>query len=456
MFTVGKPATSESFLGRSQELTNILRFLAARQSFIIKGPHRFGKTSLIKKALTNVKFAHLTIDLRCVSKIDELAVEFTNFAQSYSSKILDANYFDDLQECKKLSVAIAYADSIAKETNTHFIVVVDDIQELERLSCEVDPSSILFHSLLSCKNIISIYVGTTYWSEIFMEKFNLLNQIPVLELKSFNIDEIAISAQMLFNKREITFGFSSSIAELINRLNAHPGNTIAVLRELYYICLENNWQIVSDKMLKEAESRAYTIMMPYLEQCLHEIKGRKHYFQVIQSYAMGERPEIKGPALNQVNKGLREMGYIENIAHGDYAIYDNFLVKLAKECSLHAQLSTKNSLPTVQRQFAQWLSKQSMVDQEIVARCYALGAKHIKAYSQYQGFDFVEPEKSEQLIGFYIKKSGGYGTYHYFFDTRDGNGGQLHPYSNKRAEEILNDLKQFHETEEKFYVIAWV
>lgn len=458
MFSIGYPATNEKFLARSKELVDIARFIASKQHFVIKGPHRFGKTSLIKQALLNVNTPTFMIELRCISKIDDVAIELVSFARSYSSMHFDMERFSDLPGCAKLSEAILYADSVAKEIGSTFIVVVDDIQEIDRMPCEVYSANTLFFTLFSCKNITSIYIGSAFWSETFIEneKSPLFGRLPIIDVKAFDANEIAMSAQMLFNKHEITFAFNANLIETIDKIGAHPANTITLLRELYYICLEYNMTVVSDDMLKKAESRAYEVMLPYLERCLYEIKGRKHHFDVIQAYATVGRSEMKGAALNQVNKGLMEMGYIGNVAHGSYVIYDSFLARLAKECVAMPYSKSDENLSAVQLKFAQWLRQQNQKDQGMVAKAYALGKKHIKAYAEYQRFDLSPLEKSEQLIGFYIMKSGGYGTYHSLFDTRSGNGGELHPYSESRAQEILNDLKQFQETEEKFYVLAWV
>lgn len=458
MFSIGYPAAGNKFLGRSKELVDIARFIASKQHFVIRGPHRFGKTSLIKQALMNVSTPIFAIELRCISKIDDVAMELVSFAHSHSSKLFDMEHFNDLPGCAKLSEAIKYADSVAEEMGTAFIIVIDDIQEIERMPCEVYSANTLFFTLLSCKNLVSVYIGSSYWSEVFIEneKSPLFGRLPVIDVKGFDPSEIAMSAQMLFNKREITFALNANLMDTIDRIGAHPANTIAVLRELYYICLELNAKVVTEEMLNKAEASAYELMLPYLERCLYEIKGRKHHFDVIQAYATVGRSEMKGAALNQVNKGLMEMGYIGNVAHGSYVIYDNFLAKLAKECTTPIYSKNLEDQSLVQLQFARWLQDKTKQDQELVARAYALGKQHIKKYAEYQGIDLSTSNKSERLIGFYIKKSGDYDRYHSLFDTRNENGGALHPYSDSRAEEILNDLKQFHDTKETFYVIAWI
>ncbi len=83
MIQVGKPVSGNEFIGREQEIREIITYLKIGQSIVVIAPRRFGKTSLILEVIRRLKkdkyftgyidvFAHASLDTIASSIISEV------------------------------------------------------------------------------------------------------------------------------------------------------------------------------------------------------------------------------------------------------------------------------------------------------------------------------------------------------------------------------------------------
>ena len=67
MFRTGNPVTGKYFIDRKKHLPLFKTYIDQTQSFMIKAPRRFGKTSIVKHLLENKKsYEYVYIDIKII------------------------------------------------------------------------------------------------------------------------------------------------------------------------------------------------------------------------------------------------------------------------------------------------------------------------------------------------------------------------------------------------------
>ncbi|MDD5507160.1 MAG: hypothetical protein PHD25_02380 [Bacteroidales bacterium] len=95
----GKPATGEHFVGRQNELHQILQLMEQGQSVVLIAPRRFGKTSLLLKVIEHFKWKRYYtsyVDVFSTPTLEILAYQMTHSV--LKNKRLE-NIFHHLRGC---------------------------------------------------------------------------------------------------------------------------------------------------------------------------------------------------------------------------------------------------------------------------------------------------------------------------------------------------------------------
>ena len=117
MFKTGNPVTGKDFIDRKNHLPLFKTYIDQNQSFMIKAPRRFGKTSIIKHLLESKKeYEFVYIDIKRVSTLTSLANYIIDSAYKISSidnflYKLKNSMFDLIKSIQKIKL-----DSIAEVT----------------------------------------------------------------------------------------------------------------------------------------------------------------------------------------------------------------------------------------------------------------------------------------------------------------------------------------------------
>ena len=86
MFKTGNPVTGKDFIDRKKHLPLFKTYIEQNQSFMIKAPRRFGKTSILKHLLENkMEYYFIYIDIKIVSNLKSLADKIINSAYKLSA-----------------------------------------------------------------------------------------------------------------------------------------------------------------------------------------------------------------------------------------------------------------------------------------------------------------------------------------------------------------------------------
>lgn len=364
LFTVGKPVTGDDFFDRTKIIVNVKRLLSDRQDFMIKAPRRYGKTSLIKQALMSIKEPHLYLDLRRESRMENIAEQIIDFAFSHAgvsgffrrmregvatfligakhevkikSEIFEysVEFFSDSKKQPRelLMRALQTAEEIAVALDTHFIIVFDEFQDISRFICEGDVLEMMRGTIQHHNRVHYAFLGSIehLMTMIFEDKRSpFYNYCRKLKLPPFDTKELAPQLIAAFKKRQIVFKDEDDLLTVLERLSGHPTNTMLVMQHIYYLVLDQDVRLVSKEIVEEAYENAFAETHDLIEQYVHELKGKKHYYDVLCRLARKEPQILTLQALNQIYKGLIQMGYIANVERGVYLINDGFLVEYAK------------------------------------------------------------------------------------------------------------------------------
>ncbi len=359
MFTVGKPVVGSDFLDRSQMLKKLRQNISNKQNVMIKAPRRYGKTSLAKEAFRLQKQNYLYIDYRRSPRADLIAEKIIDYAyalvgiegfiknatqnvmsffkehsKSLKIKLSIFEYTleflgEEKSATEKLIYAIELVESIAKDLNTTVYIVHDEFQDITKLNTQKENILELLRSTIQHQEFTCHYFlgsNETMMTEIFEDKKSPLYRFcRIFDLDAFDIDEVTKQLLKKFRSKQIVFERDEIMHSLLLKLHGHPANTIIVMQILYYMSLEKDLKMMTQKDLNKAYSEGYEENSDYLGQLIIDIKSKKHQHDVMYRLAAQEPQQLKGQALNQVLKSLTLQGYLHNKERGVYSIIDGFL-----------------------------------------------------------------------------------------------------------------------------------
>ena len=236
--------------------------------------------------------------------------------------------------CDMLIEALEIANKISDELGSRFIFIFDEFQDIVKLDCgENDILEALRGAMQHHAAITYGFLGSIehLMTEIFENKKSpFYNFCRKLKLTPFDIDELQEELISVLEKKRIVIENKKVFNDLLHRLGGHPSNTMLVMQNIYYLALEMELKVITDDTMTEAYENAYYEMLDLVEQYVHELKSKKHNYDVIYRLARGEEQALKGARLNQVYKSLMEMGYVFNEERGKYSVHDGFLVEYLK------------------------------------------------------------------------------------------------------------------------------
>lgn len=360
-FRVGKPVTGENFYDRTKMLHDVKILIQDGQDFMIKAPRRYGKTSLVKQALIQTSSSFIYIDLRRESRMEDVAEQIIDFSfakvgvkgffrrlkENVASFLISAKhevkikseifeytveFFADTKKtpCDMLKKALETAEAIAGELGEQFVVVFDEFQDIRSFNCNSnDLLEMLRGTIQHHENNMYVFLGSIehLMTEIFENrKSPFYSYCRKLKLSGFDIDELAPQLIQVFKARMIVFEDENDLYVILERLHGHPTNTMLVMQRLYYIALEMEIQLVNKDALVLAYEEAYEETLDLIEQHVNELKQKKNYYDVLRRIARNEPQSMTPQGVNQVLKGLMEMGFINKAGRGIYHINDGFLV----------------------------------------------------------------------------------------------------------------------------------
>jgi len=352
MFITGKPVTGKNFIDRKKHLPLFQTYLEQNQSFMIKAPRRFGKTSIIKHLLEGKK-EFIYIDVKRVSSLKSLANNIINSAYKLSSIdnfILKAkeSLFDliksiqrvkiddigeitikllekqDLDEIEYFLHSLDIVEKIAIKKDINVKLVFDEFQDILLLANKdiLDKArSVMQHH----NNITYIFLGSieSIMSKIFENKSSpFFHFATILDLPPLDIDELYQYSIKIFNKEKIQL---QNLKDILIYLNGHPDYSIQFLQKVYFIAKANGENIFLFQQLKNILIEVILTNKPYLEEIITKVKQKKHHLEVLEAIANNIKINLDSKTLYNVHISLENYGIIKKIGLGKYKINDIFL-----------------------------------------------------------------------------------------------------------------------------------
>ena len=358
LFPYGKVVTNESFYDRHEIRNTIRHLLKGAQSFMLKAPRRYGKTSLIKQTLLDIDQEHFYVDFRKIPRLEvfndklleyiyaqmgikgaikQLQENIVTFLKTYRASIMvDASLFEasvelfasKKEENERLLMTLELLGKLAKELPHPLYIVFDEFQDADGMSGEIDIYELLRAEIQHHENICYIFAGSnmTMMTKIFETKSApFYNFARKLTLEPFDKRELSGEVIKAFRSKGVVFKEDTLLENLIERCGGHPANTMLVLQMIEFTMADEDIKTVTqdiiDRCYKIAQSEMRDLVMEYLK----EIRTKEHLHDVIYRMANNQEQILDPSSLQQKRKYLVDMGHLRHISRGEYEIIDNFL-----------------------------------------------------------------------------------------------------------------------------------
>jgi len=354
MFKTGNPVTGKDFIDRKKHLPLFKTYIEQNQSFMIKAPRRFGKTSIIKHILENNQdYEFVYIDINRMSNLKSLADDIINKAYKISKidnfiykiknsmfdllKSIQAIKIDeiaeitikmyenkDIDEMEYYLHSLDVLNSIAIKKDINIKVAFDEFQDILRISSKeiLDKSrSVMQHH----NNITYIFLGSieSIMTKIFENKSSpFFHFATVIELPPLDVDELYQYSLDIFNQKDIKI---PSLKYLLEYLGGHPDYSLQVLQKLYFNALANDLKELNNEDVYNTLIDVILANKAYIEELILKAKQKKHSLNVLYAIANNKKSNIESKTLYNVHNSLEDLGFIKKIGFSNYIINDIFL-----------------------------------------------------------------------------------------------------------------------------------
>ena len=360
MFNVGSVVSGKYFLDRKTKIKVLTEYINNNQSFTLKAPRRYGKTSLIEHIFLNIKDKKTTpisCDIKRYPTIELLTQSLSekyfaiygikNFVQKAKKMVTDL--IDEID-----TVQLSYSDIKAT-----IKLLSDDTPSLENLCALLDEFETInikqkhktvifldeFQDILKYKNpeILNILRATfqkhktiTYIFAGSIEKlmYNIFEKQTspfykfgiVLELDLFDKEDLKIDVIKILKEKDITFQNLIDFDDILARLNCHPYNTVMLLQKIYYLLLEDNRNTITNNDIKKAYDLAYDSTKRLIEVELERTKNIKGTYKLMHDIANNSDDGLDSNLRYLRKVELENLGLLTKVSKGKYEIQDSFIV----------------------------------------------------------------------------------------------------------------------------------
>jgi len=354
MFKTGNPVSGKDFIDRKEHLPLFKTFIDQNQSFMIKAPRRFGKTSIVKHLLENKKeYEFIYVDIKRLSSLKSLANQIINSAYKVSTidnflykvknsmfdllKSIQAIKIDDIAEItikmyekdnlddvEYFLHSLDVMNAIALKKNINIKFAIDEFQDILKISSKdiLDKArSVMQHH----NNITYIFLGSieSIMTKIFEHKTSpFFHFATLVDLPPLDVEELYIYSKKAFEQKGIKV---DDLKYLLTYLGGHPDYSLQVLQKLYFNALANNINELSSKNVYDVLIDVLSSNKAYIEELISKAKQKKHSLEILYTIANGKKPVLESKSLYNVHSSLEDMGLIKKIGLGKYIINDIFL-----------------------------------------------------------------------------------------------------------------------------------
>jgi AAA+ ATPase superfamily predicted ATPase len=358
LFAYGRVVTGKYFFDRKKMRRDISKLINSGQSFMLKAPRRYGKTSLIKQTLQSQNKQYFYVDFRKIPRLEIFNNRLLEYIYSLMGiegafKQLMENtfaFFNAHKTTIKVDIAIFEASielftskksdedkfvellellgKVGAESEERLYIVFDEFQDAKNLSREIDIYEVLRGEIQHHENACYIFAGSnmTLMTKIFEnKKAPFYNFCRKKTLEPFDKQELSEEVTEALRGRGIVFETDTILEGLIEHCGGHPANTMLVLQTIELHMQDQDIKTITEEIVNSCYEDARSEMNDLVMEYLKEIRNKEHLHDVIFREANKEKQVLEASSLQQKRRTLVEMGHLQNISRGEYIIIDNFL-----------------------------------------------------------------------------------------------------------------------------------
>ncbi|ODS35144.1 MAG: hypothetical protein A7316_04320 [Candidatus Altiarchaeales archaeon WOR_SM1_86-2] len=247
-FVFGVEVSGEQFTDRKEEINEMKSDLLSGQSIIIYSPRRYGKTSLVKRVLEELKNDAVTayIDVYPITSKEKLAEAIASkvTTSAFTSIKYDAAEIEFSIKGKEkdreriFSESMDVAQKIAQKKNKRVIIAFDEFQETRRLDGE-EIERVMRSHFQGHKDVSYIFIGSKKHmiEDIFENKNKPFFRFGKhISLKKIPGDEFSNFIKNKFRDSEIEIS-DEAVNTILDLTQSHPHYTQQLCHELWYITI---------------------------------------------------------------------------------------------------------------------------------------------------------------------------------------------------------------------------
>lgn len=358
LFAYGRVVTGSFFYDRRKTKHEIKKLVQNGQSFMLKAPRRYGKTSLLKEILESEKRSYFYADFRKIPRLEifnkmlleyvyslmgikgalkQLSENAFTFLKNHKTTILvDLEIFEASVELfasqkkdeDKFIEILELLGNVSENLDRTVYIVFDEFQDAKKLSKDINIFELLRAEIQHHKKVCYMFAGSnmTMMTEIFENKKSpFYNFCRKKTLKPFDKDEISNEVFNAFKKKNTVFKDDKLLFNLIEKCGGHPANTMLVLQNIENYMSDQDVKMVTKEIIEHCYNEARYEMNDLVMEYLKEIRSKEHLHDTIFREANHEKHILDASSLQQKRKALVDMGHMMNIDRGEYVIIDNFL-----------------------------------------------------------------------------------------------------------------------------------
>jgi len=360
LFRYGNAVTGKYFYDRNSIRKKITPLLVGGQSFMLKAPRRYGKTSLLKHILQKKNLDYFYSDFRKTPRLElfnnklleflylkmgiigalkQLQLNAISFLLTHKTTVkVSLPLFEasvelfssvNVKEDERMVQILDLIEEVAKELDETIYIVFDEFQDVKKLSISnIDILELMRGAMQQHENVCYMFAGShmTLMTEIFENKKSpFFNFCRKFNLDGFELEDLQIELLNAFKTKGIVFESDEILLNILDRLKGHPANTMLIMQHIENLANEKDIKLISADLIENAYDEAREEMRDLVGEYIKEIKTKEHLHDVIYRMASKESQILDANSLRQKRAYLVDMGYIRRVDRGVYEIIDGFL-----------------------------------------------------------------------------------------------------------------------------------
>lgn len=352
-------ASGTGFIGRKEELKQVLECLRKGQNVAIIAPRRFGKSSLITQALKQLKTENhptacidlfttpsadllatvLTKEVLKNLKLDKAFIQFRTGDSSLAnhpellSILLDfpsiAGFSDpSREEWDLLSESLDFPEAFANKYQKRFICAYEAMGNTKHMDQGAKIAALLKAKLGTHSQTSYIFSGSHLSAIQHITgtgRSAILKKENIIQLGYINNQVLIDSLNKKFSKLKLKLP-RNYVSDLVKFTKGHPHYTQQTIRQIILS------YVLEGKVPKQKELPNHLLRLEkdYLEKLWEGIARNKEYVQILLALPSGNTniyPRLKSKGVNvaRAQKNLEEMGVLLKNKQSGYSIADPLL-----------------------------------------------------------------------------------------------------------------------------------